>query len=155
MTNDIVTAALGVLAPLTPYLVRGASLAGEEVVKAIGTAGGTAAWEMAQKAWSRITGSATGAGPVNNAAALLSADPGETVYRDALAKSLAKMLADHPQLAEEIVGDLGGSDSVQRMFAETGGSITDAHQQLSGAGEQVMVSRRGGSISTASQSRSD
>jgi hypothetical protein len=100
------------LAPALPFLFRGAESAADDAAHSLGTA----AWEHAQRLWSRIT-ERLGDAPLASAAAQEAAThPDDPRALQALELGLQRLLDDDPGLRAEI----------ERLWKETQAAVPGA-----------------------------
>ncbi len=112
--SQLVQGLTNFLAPFMPYLVT----AGQAVAGDIGNA----AWEQAQKIWSKLHPKVVAKPAALEAAQDVAAQPDNPDARAALRQQLAKLLADDPALVSElqalltqaqatVIQNVGGSDN--------------------------------------------
>lgn len=128
---------------LTPYLVEGG--------KAIAAKAGEAAVEKASQLWKRLIASAGQPEELNRTIGRASAAPADPGARAELAKALAGVLRQNPDLASELAELLGGEDGVQRIVATHHGLVANVSQELGSAGEQIIEARDEATVRNARQ----
>lgn len=138
---DFVTIAAGVvkvLQPALPYL----DPLKTTLQKKISDATAVAAFDQAKSLWAKITSRFKDDKALNEAAdrVVRNADDTDedvkTLYRDKLTKVLAERLKDSPELAEELLGLLGGEKRLQEIVAGDSATIRKINQTMAGPGKQ-------------------
>jgi hypothetical protein len=129
-----------VLSPFLPYLVK----AGEDLGTRAGQQLEATGWDLASKLWGRL-GSKVDARPAaREAAADLAAQPDDADAQAALRVQLKKLLADEPDLQQELAALLKEAGA-----AGTTTTVTVSGDRAVGIGRDV----RGSTIITGDQNR--
>ena len=153
---DIVAIAAGVvklLQPALPYL----NPLKTALQKKISDATAGAAFDQAKALWAKITSRFKDDKALNEAAdrVVRNADDTDedvkTLYRDKLTKVLAERLKDSPELAEELLGLLGGEKRLQEIVAGDEATIDNIRQTMAGAGTQRIQAGNKARISGVNQ----
>ena len=111
------------LMPLLPYLAK----VGEKAAEEIGKKFAGEAWEQTKALWDKLRRKKKVEQVTQKAIAL----PDNKALREALAKEIARILAEDAALREEALR-LMQSEVVQRVLAESGSKIQDIVQEAEG-----------------------
>jgi hypothetical protein len=90
------------LAPFLPYLLKAGEGAAEEAGKKLGEKAGGGAWEKATELWKRLSPKIEAKAEAKAAVEEVAAAPADDDAQGALRLQLKKLLAEDPDLAEEI-----------------------------------------------------
>jgi nucleotide-binding universal stress UspA family protein len=134
----VVVAALG---PFMPALTKAAQDAGARLTEAIANHGGEVAWDLAQKAWGKITARFQNDPEIASLSTLVATVPEnkQQRYQEDLAELLAERLAAQPDLAKELTELFGGEQAVQRIAVGNRALIEAVHQRMAGRGRQEIT----------------
>src|SRR5690242_9086442 len=105
---QIATATTSLLSPFLPDLLDIAKTGGKKMTEAIAQKGGEAAWNTAQTLWKKLRSYFKEDPEFNSASVMVAAKPEDESRREMLAEVLSARLSDKPELAQEIMGLIGG-----------------------------------------------
>jgi len=151
MSHDILTLATQIvtqLAPYTPQLIRVAQFSGNALAEMAVQNSAQALWN---KLWGKLNARFGQDRAVTGAATMLSAEPDNQEFQQALIKILANRLQQNPDLVAELWQLLGDQDSVQKVAADQGSLIEDVEQEIVGPGTQVVQAGNDSAISGVKQ----
>ncbi|MBY5898018.1 hypothetical protein HFN45_32445 [Rhizobium leguminosarum] len=138
----LVSLATSIAGLIAPYLVEGGKKFAEKA--------GEAAWDKAKEVWDVLFPAINKDRKLGPATELLAADKNSKAIRDVFEKALLEYLEGNEAIANRLTEILGGSQRVQELAAEQGGTIEGVSQEMDAAGRQSMHAT-GGSIKDAKQ----
>lgn len=133
---EIATATVTALAPYLPHLLKGAEIVGGKFGEALASKAGELALAKIPEIWGKIKNQFTQHPELEHAAGLLATQPADSTYQTVFAKTLAAHLQQNPQLAQDLLGFLGGESAVQKVAADHSSLIEEVTQEMHGAGRQ-------------------
>ncbi len=151
--TQIAAAVVTVVAPFTPYLLEIGKATGQKWVETIAEKGGEAAWDKAKMIWEKIRTHVNEDSKIKGAALIVSAAPEDASTQILLVDALATHLNVDPQLTQELLRLLGGSQAVQEVLADRQSWVEDVTQNLKGLGTQIVKGSDGSTIKSVRQSK--
>lgn len=151
MSHDILTLATQIvtqLAPYTPQLISVAQFSGNALAEMAVQNSAQALWDQL---WHKLNARFGQDRAVTGAATMLSAEPDNQEFQQALIKILANRLQQNPDLVAELWQLLGDQDSVQKVAADQGSLIEDVEQEIVGPGTQVVQAGNDSAINGVKQ----
>lgn len=151
--TQIAAAIVTLVAPFTPYLLEIGKAAGQKWAETVAEKGGEAAWSTAKMIWEKIHSHVGDDPKVKGAALIVSADPENSSTQTLLVNALATHLNTDPQLMQELIHLLGGSQAVQEVLADRQSWVEEVLQELKGSGVQSVKASEGSTIKGVQQSK--
>jgi hypothetical protein len=133
---QIASAAVAIVSPHLPALLKAGKFAGEKLIEAAAKKTADKALEKAGAVWDTLKGYFGEKPDLEAAANLLATNPKDPTYQKVLAKPLASLLKEKPELSEKLLALMGGEQRVQEVLAERASWVDDVTQELEGAGTQ-------------------
>ena len=151
--TQIANAVVTVIAPFTPYLLEIGKATSQKLTETIAEKGGEAAWDKAKMIWEKIHQHTIEDAKVKGAALMVSATPEDASTQMLLVDVLATHLDADPQLSQELLHLLGGSQAVQEVLADRQSWVEEVTQELRGSGKQSVKASDGSTIKNVRQSK--
>lgn len=142
---EIAAAAVATLSPHLPALLKAGTVAGEKLIDAVAKKTADKAVEKAGAVWDSLKGYFSEKPDLEAAANLLATKPDDQTYQKVLAKPLASLLKEKPELSERLLKLMGGEQRVQEVLAKRASWVEDVTQELEGEGRQ-RVEAKGRSV---------
>jgi hypothetical protein len=138
---EVAAAAVATLSPYLPSLLKAGEFVGEKLVDGVATKAADKGLEKAGEVWDAIKGYFAEKPDLKAAAALLATKPGDATYQEVLAKLLASLLNEKPDLSKSLIELIGGNQRVQEISAEHASLVEGVTQELEVAGKQSAVAK--------------
>jgi hypothetical protein len=151
--TQISAAIVTLIAPFTPYLLEMGKTVGQKWTETIAEKGGEAAWDKAKLLWEKIHSHVGDDPKMKGAALMVSADPDDSSTQTVLVNVLAEHMNADPQLMQELLHLLGGSQAIQEVLADRQSWVGEITQELKGNGTQSIKASEGSTIKGVRQSR--
>jgi hypothetical protein len=135
--KTIATVTVATLAPYTPILLKMGQFSAEAIGEMVVQGGAEKGWDKARQLWEILTNRLGDDKVIEGAVTVLADEPEDKTYQEALAKPLAKRLAQNEGLAEELQRVLG--PQIQTNITAT--LIGDGAQAI---GDNNVVAGQGG-----------